>query len=318
VIGIDKTIRNGDSGVQLGLFGAYSKIRRQTDSPPRTEKDKITDYIADVPHLGEDGVFTKYKYPLPTDHLIESTTRQSLDGLSIGISASLFKGGWFSDLVGKVDFFDVRGTTKVSDTFAKDLKAAFHTQTDTGHHGCIVTNKTATLPANLEAPPHFILDGSQTLVNLFANETTLQNYILANTFGYRFELKNGIWWEPSAGIRFTYSDFGADADKLGLRDGHALRLEVGAKVGGAEVLKDRSVWAYAVGLYLYSDVIVDGLAITPAGSSFESDEGKVRLRGVLQSQFHLQDGVSLYGEIGGRVGDDYWAVSGKLGGRIEW
>src|SRR5262249_774638 len=118
VFGFDRTFKNNNSTLQLGLIGGFANIRQSTGEFTRTES-RITDYFLTLPGgstIENNGDIT-YKYPLATDHTIVTSSRQNLHGLNLGFSAALSAGGFFSDFVGKVDFFDLRHVGRVSDTF---------------------------------------------------------------------------------------------------------------------------------------------------------------------------------------------------------
>jgi len=334
--GIDRRFYSNQWGIQLGLLGGYSKIQQDKGSVTRKE-NLNTDYDITSTFLPPEGppdpnrVFN-FRYTLPTEHEIESSTRQTLDGLNLGVSLAFFKNGFFSDWLAKVDFFDVRRRTQFSDTFNRTLNGKFQINNDL--NGEIPGfDPTSPNPALSTAPDvgclnkfdidgnpivPFTLDDPATTVSQLIEETTLRNYVIANNFGVRFDFKDGYWLEPSAGIQFTYSDYGSNAAALGLKDGYALRVEAGAKVGNAQLLSQGAVWSTSVGAYLYTDVLVDGLVISTTGSTIQTDEGKIRAKGIFQSRLDFANGVSAYAEFAGRVGEDYKGVSGKLGGRIEW
>lgn len=304
VFGIDRTTTAGPLAMRFGVLGGFTRIQQES-SAKRTDTFD-TEYTVTL----KDGAAVEPDKTLTftvedVEHTFSSTSRQTLDGFGLGVSASLAKGRFFLDTVAKVDFYDVRGKVQTSDS-AGGFKAIFNFEDE-----CIPGLDFNGDPVD----PLFTLVAVQTAL---LHETTMRNFVVAGNFGYRSDLPDGYWLEPTVGLRFTYSDFASDAALLGLKDGHALRLEAGARVGKAHVLNDGSVWSNSLGLFAYSDVIVDGFVIDAVGSSFESDEGKLRFRASLQSKLQLQDGVSLYGELGARVGEDYWGVSGKLGGRVEW
>jgi hypothetical protein len=320
VFGFDHTSRVGGWGVQLGLLGGYTHARRSNDGTSRTEtqdtnfdvfvRNQVVDPNLPVGPPNNQGAI--FRYTLPTEHTIESSSEETLNGLNLGFSAAFFRGGFFADFLFKADFFDLKRVDYVSDTFGRTLKANFLRANDSFDAGCI----SATF--NNAVFPYFQIVDPATMVSSSRDQTTLRNFTLANSIGQRFELKNGLWFEPSGSIRFAYSDYGSDANVLGLKDGYALRLEAGAKIGSASALNRDTVWVNAIGAYVYSDVLVNGLVIASTGSSAESDEGKVRVRGVLQSRLEFSNGTSVYAEFGARGGEDYWGYSGKLGGRVEW
>jgi hypothetical protein len=320
VFGFDHTSRVGGWGVQLGLIGGYTHARRTNDGASRTETQDanfdvfVRNQVVDpnLPVGPPDNQGAIFRYTLPTEHTIDSSSEETLNGLNLGFSAAFFRGGFFADFLFKVDFFDLKRVDHVSDTFGRTLNAAFIRANDSFDPGCISTS------FSNPAFPYFQILDPATTVSSSRDQTTLRNFTVANSIGQRFELKNGIWFEPSGSIRFAYSDYGNDANILGLKDGYALRLEVGGKVGSASALNRDTVWINAIGAYVYSDVLVNGLVVASTGSSTESDEGRLRVRGVVQSRLEFSNGTSVYAEFGARGGEDYWGYGGKLGGRVEW
>lgn len=333
MFGIDRTFRVNNWGVQLGVIGGYSHIRQDSRSSQHVEKDTdfvVSDETADHHKFGDQGPFL---YTLPAEHLIDTSTRQTLDGLSLGFSGSFSKNRFYWDWLGKVAFFNLRGVISGSERVGTLSSPYFQSNTDGKDVGCInvttsTNNQYPTDPKDANFNLYTISNPNNVNVNDPSTGTLtpinksvdvdLRNYVLASNFGARYELSNGVWLQPSTGITYTYSDYDSGASALGLNDGYALRLEAGTAVGRSQLLGGGAIWTNAFGAYVYSDVLVDGLVITSESSSFDSDEGKVRLRGVIQSRIDFANGVSAYGEFGARVGEDYWGYSGKLGGRIEW
>src|SRR5262249_4534611 len=127
--------------------------------------------------------------------------------------------------------------------------------------------------------------------------TALTSVTLANTIGATYKLGSELWVEPTASFRYVYSAYGEGASALGLADGQVLRLETGGKLIHQKVTPEGHVWSNSLGAYVYSDVWVEGLVISPLGSSAETTEGKVRVRGVLQTRYQTSDGKSVYAEV---------------------
>ena len=271
LFGIDQSMNAGGLWMRFGILGGFTRI--QQNSTAKKTEISDTDYTVTIKDGGKAEPDKTITFTVEdVHHNLESRSRQTLDGTGIGFSASLSKGRFFVDALAKVDFFDVRGKVQSSDSAGKFLAEFNYTKAfmpDLDDNGD---------PRDL---PLFALAASQksTLV-----ETTLKNFVIGSNFGYRSDLPNGYWLEPTVGVRLTYSDLGDSASELGLQDGHALRLEAGARLGKAQLLNDGSMWSNALGLFVYSDVIVDGFVIDAVGSSFQSDEGKLRLRGAFQSR----------------------------------
>jgi hypothetical protein len=149
--------------------------------------------------------------------------------------------------------------------------------------------------------------------------------VIASNVQYRFDQPNGTWIEPTAGFRFTYADFDDDARSLGLQDGHVLRLRGGIRAGITKLMDADSdkpfVWSGSISGIVYSDILIDGFTDTSQGLSpvaVQDDEGKLRFEGTIRNELNMLDGLSLYSEVSGRVGEDLWGIGGKLGFRQEW
>jgi hypothetical protein len=149
--------------------------------------------------------------------------------------------------------------------------------------------------------------------------TNLTNYVVASNIYYRHDLGRQLWWEPTFGIRYVQTDFGGGAAAIGLSDGNALRLQAGARIGTDWMTADRRFWTVSFLAAIYSDVVVNGFtATTPGGVTLDTDEGKVRALGQLRAKVTTGGGVSYYGQVEVRGGEDYWGVGGKAGLRYEW
>ncbi len=156
---------------------------------------------------------------------------------------------------------------------------------------------------------------------LRAGEVSEHNYTVGTNIQYRFDLSERSWFEPTAGVRFTYTDFGADAWTLDLQDGRVLRVQAGARIGSSWSLGGQRVFSASLLGLAYSDVWVDGFALLSTGfvsTVSNVDEGK--LRGLAQLNLKLEDGrgTSYGAEVGVRGGEDVWGVGGRLGVRYEW
>ncbi len=184
--------------------------------------------------------------------------------------------------------------------------------------GCIITGsaRPTDAPTQVQAKVDQLFSPSTPTSK--SGTASLAVMTLANTFGFTRDLGHGLSLEPSVGFRYSYSHYYNDDASLGLRDGHVVRLEAGGKLVHLRPVGRGAVWSNTLGLYVYSDVFVDGFVVSTDGSSFKGDQGEVRLRGMLQSKLQFTDGVQIYGEVNGRVGHDYQALGGKLGLRIEW
>jgi hypothetical protein len=304
------------SQLKVGVLGGYSTTT-QKFLPTRSTENVDTTLIGTVP--GTSAAFPdlveKFIFNLP--HTSESTTEQEITSRTGGIYLSYVTGGFFNDLLGKVDWGSLSRRTTGSDTFSRGFK-----------------NTTVQLnadPTKIFPPPGsvsgcfvpstVVFDTPTTEVFDITQTTSLTSFTLSNSVGYHFSLANNYWFEPSATVLFTYAHFASSADALGLKDGHTLRLQGGGRVGHSQLVGKSFVWTNSVGAFLYSDVIIDGYVISAdafSAAGLEADEGKVRGLGVLQTRLDFSNGTSLYAEANGRVGDDYRAYGGKIGGRIEW
>ena len=156
---------------------------------------------------------------------------------------------------------------------------------------------------------------------LINGEVPEHNYTVSSNAYYRFELGGGRWFEPTAGIRFTYTDFGRDAFALDLQDGRVLRLQAGARIGSSWDVGSRYTFAASLLGLVYSDVWVDGFTLVDTGfvsTVSNVDEGKLRGLGQINLKLDNGRGVSYGAEVAVRGGEDVWGVGGRLGVRYEW
>lgn len=208
--------------------------------------------------------------------------KQSIEGTSLGLYGSFFdRSGFSADALYKLDLFDLTQ----SDSVATD-------------QGC----------------------GN---VQVFSNhqETTMTNHILASNLYYRWTRPDGVWIEPTVGLRYTHTDVGGNAVSIGLADGDALRLQGGLRVGRYWFAPRGYMVTTALTGLLYSDVIVDGFSVPGVGIApgvGEFDEGKLRVMGIAQAKVDLMNGTSWYGQVDVRGGEDLIGVGGKIGLRVQW
>ena len=147
------------------------------------------------------------------------------------------------------------------------------------------------------------------------------NYTVSSNAYYRYDLGGNSWFEPTAGIRFTYTDFGRDAFALDLQDGRVLRLQAGARIGSSWDVGSRYTFAASLLGLVYSDVWVDGFTLVDTGfvsTVSNVDEGKLRGLGQINLKLDNGRGVSYGAEVAVRGGEDVWGVGGRLGVRYEW
>jgi hypothetical protein len=211
-----------------------------------------------------------------------STLKATVEGPSVGAFASYQVGGFSTDVAFKVDFLSI------NQTFSELL--AF--------------NDGTVLP----------IAGS--------GSTRALNYVTWGNVNYRFQTSLVTWWEPTAGIRFTYTDYDASAAALGLTDGHVLRLQAGARIGADYRYYNVTVTPTLTAL-AYSDVDIQGGALANGvflGPTFlaHADEGKLRFQGLGALNFDHMNGVKTFVEAQVRAGKDYYGYGGRGGIRFEW
>lgn len=167
-----------------------------------------------------------------------------------------------------------------------------------------------------------------------SGSASVTNYMIAANVSHRYEITGSQWWEPSAGVRYTYTDFGSDPSvsifqnggpqptgRLGLEDGYALRLQFGARLGERVETAQGYVWTTTVGGFLYSDVIVNGFdSVSGQTGEFVGpvDEGKLRVLGQLETRLNVGNGTTYLFQAEVRGGDDVLGAAGQIGVRYEW
>ena len=182
--------------------------------------------------------------------------------------------------------------------------------------------------------PNQELDSVSDLTNLVSVESgeptpdvkrsDVTNFTFAFTTGFRIEENGNWWWEPSAGLSYTFANFDGNEVALGLKDGHAVRVRGGITVGKSHLFRNEgsdALWNVSLGNFLYSDVLIDGFVRNGNGFSplaVEADEGKIRYEGILRNELDFLNGSVVYSEVSGRVGEDFWGVGGKAGFKVRW
>ena len=326
LVGADHAVQIGDFGMMFGLMGGVSDTRQQFQ---RTSNQQLTtNYVVNFPaadlnsidpwalsaaQTGYTGPFS-FSYPLPANHTLDSVQQQTLTGPSLGATLSFFRGGFFSDGVVKTDFLNLNKTSTVSDLYGRTLNASFE------------------LPGNgvqprlgafsfLRIAPSFTITKPLATITAISQQTSAINFIVAENLGYHFDLPQGNWIEPLIGARYSYSTYGSNAASLGLEDGHAIRVQGGARFGFTRFVLDRYVWTTSLTTLLYSDVLISGFVTNADGFSagaLLADQGKLRVQGALTSKVDLLNGVSTFAEVQTRYGQDYWGIGGRVGARYEW
>jgi hypothetical protein len=315
--GYDRQFTWDNASVRMGSIGSYSETRQSSQAI------KFTDRQGRNPpsdgRIPPSRIFT-------FENSEETNSRPRSVGAGGGLTWSVAKGSTFLDGVAKVDVFELGSNiareSGVDITAGRPLNEKIYFQDGSSRDWTPETRMEC-----FSMHPNAFLGSAEDIKRNIANEirriltpvTTSQVVMsLSNNIGIIRDLGNGYSLEASAGFRYLYSHFYNTVASLDQRDGQTLRLEAGGKISHRQPVGRQSIWTNTVGFYLYSDVWVDGYVTTTDGSTFKGDEGLIRARGMLQSRIQFADGLQLYGEVNGRVGEDYRAIGGKLGARLEW
>lgn len=250
------------------------------------------------------------------DNFNRTNSQQHIYGSFYGAYLAGVQGNTTYDLAFKADVFDLH-------------QSSLLTQTNDGG------------ACGVDAPaPQAVESGS----------ASVNNYTLAGNVSYRRSLGGTSWLEPTAGFRYTITDYGNDpttltgtisntfgpsADgRLGLEDGTVFRLQAGLRAGQQGVTPDGGLWTLVGGAFIYSDVLITGFDFNPGSiekdnngdpiqvpggtTVFPVDEGKVRALGQLLTTVDYSNGWSylMAGEI--RGGEDLFGITGRLGARYTW
>ncbi len=352
VAGVDKTMPAGSGELRLGILGGYAETIQRSNTA-ETRRDGTFD--VEVRENGDPSNLHQFSFTFPEMDELERTVttdlRRRFQVVNGGLTGSYSLGRFFIDGVARIEHSDITQRGSLGDPrgeLTRNFRQARNgpayyadgslittpqraptTPGNLGDLGCVqVDGLTAHDPGDPDAT-NGVRSGQISAylgqVGAFGPSTVPLNgdtsslgFILANAMGITYELGNGFLFEPIVGYRYIYTDYSRSAAALGIQDGRALRLEAGGKISHINVSRYGSVWINSIGLYAYSDVIAKGFVVAADGSSSGSDEGELRGRAVLQSQLQMPNGVSYYGEVNGRFGDQYWGVGGKLGMRYEW
>jgi hypothetical protein len=90
-----------------------------------------------------------------------------------------------------------------------------------------------------------------------ADSVRLNDYITAANVYYRFDRPGGLWWEPTAGIRYTRSEYSGETVFFGVENGEVFRVQGGARLGVDRSWMGSKITVAVTGL-LYSDVMIHG------------------------------------------------------------
>ena len=187
----------------------------------------------------------------------------------------------------------------------------------------------------------------------YQEKISFVNYIFAANFARRYNLYDEEhplepgysrdWFEPIAGLSYTFTDFGTGQrtnigiDSSNVRgsnlngvplnrglldftpeDGHVLRLQIGTRLHRQTMLEDGSKWTTSLTALLYIDVLIDGYVVAGITASIAEDEGKIRALARLNLLGEIDEHFSLTAETEVRGGQDYFGVGGKLGFKYKW
>jgi hypothetical protein len=147
-------------------------------------------------------------------------------------------------------------------------------------------------------------------------------HVSAN-IGYKFDLPNKYYIEPTACIEYVRSNFSGTTafspTTIALHDGDATRGRIGARVGTEFLVNgiriEPSLLGYVYSIFSQTD---NALVFNSAGITLPSDVGKVR--GEIQAAvnfFNLTNGMSGFVRADTRFGDDLTAVGVRVGVRYQ-
>ena len=218
--------------------------------------------------------------------------KETIDGPFVGTYMAYVKDQWTFDVAFKADFFDLTQSSTLRQRCDDDV-------------------------------------GTQN------GSASVNNYMIAANAAHRYVIgDDNKWWEPMVGLRYTITDFGNDPSnsvfrdggvqptgRLGLEDGSALRLQVGARFGDQVELDGGYFLTTTVGAFLYSDVAISGFQ-SVSGQTGEAvgpvDEGKIRVLGQLETRLSMGNGMSYMMQAEIRGGGDVIGAAGQIGMRYEW
>jgi len=155
--------------------------------------------------------------------------------------------------------------------------------------------------------------------------TGLQNYSFLGNIGYRFNLANALYIEPTAGLEYVITNFNstpvASTTTVPLQDGDALRGRIGARLGTEFTENNIRIEPSITGL-VYDVFSESGTTATfgsVTGVSGLKNVGKVR--GEVQASvnfFNLDTGWAGFLRADYRVGGDLVGAGGRAGVRYQW
>jgi hypothetical protein len=126
--------------------------------------------------------------------------------------------------------------------------------------------------------------------------------------------------EPTTGFAFTRVMFGDNSVPMGLKDGSTLRLQAGARIGGAFQVNGVSIEP-TLGVLAYSNVIAEGATLATVGVPVPeppTDKGLVRIEANPELNFNFDNGYSAYIRGSVRAGSEMVGGAAKVGLRKEF
>ena len=281
IAGVDRTYKLSavnKEAFQIGMFGGYSHTHNAFSDTSASTPASI---LFTTPSGGQ--------ITVPGTLTVETRdASQNYDGGFVGGYASYFRNGLLFDFSAKTDIFTLKQSAV--------QKLSFE-----GRTTCVVLG---------------VIDVRETSTVALQGEATMQNYVMASNASYRQPLSKDTWVEPTAGVRFTFTDFGAGAQALGLADGNVLRLQGGVRLGWQRQLDHEFTWSNIVTVLGYSDVSINGYVAASSGlppTAARVDEGKLRVLGAFQTRFEDSKGTTYYGQVDVRGDKDVLGVGGLVG-----
>ena len=149
------------------------------------------------------------------------------------------------------------------------------------------------------------------------------NTTIVGNLNYRFDLYPNFWIEPTVGVQYTNSSYGAGAAQLGLADGNLVMVQGGARFGTSTVISNRVLMTTTLTGLAYDDVQVSGGFIPVnafQGNNLlvQADQGLVRGRGILALNFDFGDGMTSFVQGSVYGGEHLFGAGGKAGMRYQW
>ncbi|VIO79004.1 Adhesin BmaC autotransporter [Bradyrhizobium ivorense] len=156
-----------------------------------------------------------------------------------------------------------------------------------------------------------------------SQNANVTNYDVTANIGYKFDLPNKYYIEPTAGLEYVRTTFGGTTafspTTIALNDGDATRGRIGARVGTEFIMNGVRIEPSLLG-YVYSVFSQSGnsLILNGTGITLPTDVNKVR--GEFQAAvnfFNLTNGVSGFVRLDTRFGDNLTAGGARVGLRYQ-